>query len=314
MAVFRMNYLKKRSNKSYRPYLLMIVCSLCHNLIITNVKAGIPPASLQALDSHMQLYLELVINNLPTHHIAAVDSYQDNYYIALSDLEVTGVSSEHWHSSIPDYQGKIALNHVKDVQVKYDSELQILFITVPASWLPDQKIDTGEQRTFNRPQTSLGALFNYDVYATKPKHESGYVSTWTEFRVFGEYGALSSTGNYRQDFEDSSGKQNGYIRYDTSWDYTDEERLLTLETGDFITRTPAWVSPVRMGGIQLSHNFAVRPDIITYPLPEFSGENSLPSTVDLLVNGYKAQSYNLDPGPFTLSNIPYINGAGTATL
>ena len=40
----------------------------------------------------------------------------------------------------------------------------------------------------------------------------------------------------------------------------------------------------------------------------------MPTSVDLFVNGDRAGSTRLQPGPFTLTNLPYINGAGDAVL
>lgn len=53
---------------------------------------------------------------------------------------------------------------------------------------------------------------------------------------------------------------------------------------------------------------------MTWPLPAFSGEAAVPTSVDLFINGYRSGSTRLQPGPFTLTNLPYINGAGDAVL
>ena len=66
--------------------------------------------------------------------------------------------------------------------------------------------------------------------------------------------------------------------------------------------------------MQLSRDFAVRPDLVTYPLPQFAGEAAVPSSVDLFINGYKSESALLQPGPYTLTNVPFINGAGEAVV
>ncbi len=71
---------------------------------------------------------------------------------------------------------------------------------------------------------------------------------------------------------------------------------------------------MRLGGVQLSRDFGVRPDLVTYPLPQFAGEAAVPSSVDLFINGYKSSSADLQPGPYTLTNIPFINGAGEAVV
>jgi len=107
---------------------------------------------------------------------------------------------------------------------------------------------------------------------------------------------------------------NGYLRYDTTWRYSDDEQMLTYEAGDVISGALPWSSSVRLGGVQFSRDFAVRPDLVTYPLPQFAGEAAVPSSVDLFINGYKSSSTDLQPGPYTLTNIPFINGAGEAVV
>src|SRR5690606_13140410 len=66
--------------------------------------------------------------------------------------------------------------------------------------------------------------------------------------------------------------------------------------------------------IQLARDFRLRPDLITYPLPQFSGQASVPSTIDLFIDGYRSRSERVQPGPFTLTGMPFVNGAGEAQL
>lgn len=51
-----------------------------------------------------------------------------------------------------------------------------------------------------------------------------------------------------------------------------------------------------------------------YPLPSFSGAAQAPSAVDLFINGYRTSSHVVQPGPFTLRETPYVNGAGEAVV
>jgi len=107
---------------------------------------------------------------------------------------------------------------------------------------------------------------------------------------------------------------NGYRRYDTTWRFSDDERMLTYEAGDVISGSLPWSSSVRLGGVQFSRDFAVRPDLVTSPLPPFAGGAAVPSSVDLFINGYKSESALLQPGPYTLTTVPFINGAGEAVV
>lgn len=73
-------------------------------------------------------------------------------------------------------------------------------------------------------------------------------------------------------------------------------------------------SSVRLGGFQVQRNYSTRPDLITYPLPQFIGQAALPSTVDLIINGQKTSSTEVQSGPFILNNVPFINGKGEAVV
>ena len=53
---------------------------------------------------------------------------------------------------------------------------------------------------------------------------------------------------------------------------------------------------------------------MTYPLPAFAGEAAVPTSLDLFINGYKSSTTELQPGPYTLTNVPFINGAGEAVV
>jgi len=83
-----------------------------------------------------------------------------------------------------------------------------------------------------------------------------------------------------------------------------------LIVGDAITLPGAWGSSVRFGGMQFGSNFQLRPDLITYPLQAFSGAAVVPSTVDVFVNGNRIATQAVQPGPFSISDVPLVTGSG----
>jgi outer membrane usher protein len=258
-------------------------------------------------DAAMDLHLELVINGRSTGSIVFVRKRLGSTLVQTLDLQAAGIS-------LPDASGEYAdVEKLQGAQAVYSAADQKLFLTVPPDWLPTQIIARDGPRAERlQPSSSFGALINYDLYlADSPSGSFG--SLWNEARLFGDFGIVRNTGNYRFGLSGPDKRQD-YIRYDTSWIYIDDERIHTYEAGDFVTRTLAWSSPVRMGGFQLSRDFTVRPDIITYPTPRFSGSAAVPSAVDLYVNGYRALASSVQPGPFTLNEQPYVNGAGEAVV
>ncbi|NMZ51888.1 fimbria/pilus outer membrane usher protein [Pseudomonas poae] len=269
-----------------------------------------PPSSMEAV-ADAQLFLQLVVNQMDTGRVIAVDQRAGQLFVPASALQEVGMT-------LPgDFGTRVPLDTVPGLHSDYDSTGQRLLLDVPPSWLQEQFI--GNRNTYPRTQamSSFGALLNYDVYFNDTDEGGSYLAAWNEVRLFDNWGTLSTTGQFRQTLAggiSASTLNNGYRRYDTTWRFSDDERLLTYEAGDVISGSLPWSSSVRLGGVQLSRDFAVRPDLVTYPLPQFAGEAAVPSSVDLFINGYKSESALLQPGPYTLTNIPFINGAGEAVV
>ncbi|BAQ75756.1 type I pili usher protein CsuD [Pseudomonas sp. Os17] len=268
-----------------------------------------PPSSLESM-ADAQLFLELVINRMNTGKVVAVEQRAGRLFMPLQTLQEAGIK-------LPQGLGsEVDLESLPQLHSDYDSQGQRLLLDVPPDWLPEQFIGSRQAYPRTPALSSFGALLNYDLYLNDTDDGGTYLAAWNEVRLFDTWGTLSNTGQYRRTLSgvESASLNNGYRRYDTTWRFSDEERLLTYEAGDVVSSALPWSSSVRLGGVQLSRDFAVRPDLVTYPLPQFAGEAAVPSSLDLFINGYKASSSELQPGPYTLTNIPFINGAGEAVV
>ena len=285
---------------------------LCSALWGPSIEAGElppPPASMEAV-ADAQLYLELVVNQMNTGQLVQVQQRAGQLYVQADVLQEAGI---HLPVTPPE---EVGLDSVPGLHSEYDIQGQRLLLDVPPDWLPEQILGRRSNYTHTQAMSSFGVLFNYDMYLNDTDEAGSYLAAWNEVRVFDSWGTLSSTGQYRRNIvtEGETPLASGYLRYDTTWRFSDEERLLTYEAGDLISGALAWTSAIRIGGVQVSRDFGVRPDLVTYPLPQFSGEAAVPSSVDLFINGYKSSSENLQPGPYTLTNVPFINGAGEAVV
>jgi len=282
-----------------------------------------PPSSMEAV-ADAQLFLELVVNQMDTGRVIAVDQRAGQLYVPASALQDVGMK-------LPgELSGSVALDTIPGLHSDYDSNAQRLLLDVPPAWLKEQFI--GNRNAYPRTQamSSFGALLNYDLYFSDTDEGGSYLAAWNEVRLFDNWGTLSNTGQYRQTLADgvsSSTFNNGYRRYDTTWRFSDDERLLTYEAGDVISGALPWSSSVRLGGVQFSRDFAVRPDLVTYPLPQFAGEAAVPSSVDLFINGYKSDSALLQKGltdfsvaagslrrEYTLKDFAYGPGVASGTF
>jgi len=269
-----------------------------------------PPPGESAAVAEATLYLDLVVNQMPKAEVVAVQQRAGRLYLDSEVLRSAGVQ-------LPGApQGEVALDTVAGLHSDYDSQNQRLSLQVPAAWLPQQQVGERSLYPASDARSSFGALFNYDLYLNDNDDGGTYLAAWNELRVFDSWGTLSSTGQWRHAFDGAPSNDNrqGFLRYDTTWRFTDEQRLLTYEAGDLVTGALPWTSSVRVGGLQLSRDFGARPDLVTYPLPAFAGEAAVPTSLDLFINGYKSSTTALQPGPYTLTNVPFINGAGEAVV
>jgi outer membrane usher protein len=260
----------------------------------------------------MTLYLDLVLNGFDTGGVEPVLAKGEHFFLAASVLRALGLGAH-----LPTGgEGPVALGAIDGMHTRYDSAAQKLFLTVPANWLPMQRFVQDKLTEEKKARASFGAITNYDAYATQANGLAN-LSLWSEQRIFGPFGTISNTGVAQFAFEgDDSNSESraSYRHYDTTWRYSDQERVMTAEAGDIVTHALAWSSTIRLGGVQISRDFSVRPDIVTYPLPQFSGQASVPTSVDLLINGVQSMHSTVQPGPYSLTDLPYINGAGEATV
>lgn len=265
-----------------------------------------PPTKLDAANAQrvpQRLELELVVNGLASGRIVPVVTREGRFELRLADLHHVGLQLPAMASA----SKTMFLDNLEGVSADYDAPRQRLYLTVSPEFLPKQQLK-GRKTKFTRASYDMGALLNYDVYVSGGGGRSTQASVYHEARFFSAAGVVSTTGALR------TGAGKGYIRYDTYFRRSDEATATTIEVGDFITRTLPWASAVRLGGVQVSRDFSVRPDVVTYPLPQFKGSAALPSTVELILNDQRIAGGSVNPGPFALETLPPINGYGEANL
>ncbi|WP_392890392.1 fimbria/pilus outer membrane usher protein [Pseudomonas migulae] len=303
--------MSQRWARSFQCSLWAMSCVGCLAFACPSGAADLPPppSGMEAV-ADAQLFLELVVNQMNTGRVVAVEQRNGRFFLQAGALRETGMK-------LPEHlDAEVDLDSLSGLHSEYDSAGQRLLLDVPPNWLPEQFVGNRDAYPRTPALSSFGALLNYDLYLNDTDDAGTYLAAWNEVRFFDSWGTLSNTGQYRRTLSGDSVStlNNGYLRYDTTWRYSDDERLLTYEAGDLVSGALPWSSSVRMGGVQVSRDFAVRPDLVTYPLPQFAGEAAVPSSVDLFINGYKSSSADLQPGPYTLTNIPFINGAGEAMV
>ena len=214
----------------------------------------------------------------------------------------------------------VKLSSLIGVKINYNARQQTVSIIAPLNMLnlSTTVVDTRDTRR-PQPTASPGILLNYNLYGSRSENNSTNLSAFTEVRAFNAKGVLSSTAlttSNRLANNDNSNQDwnNRTVRLDTSWSKSFPDKLVTLRAGDILTGALSWTRSTRLGGLQIGSNFNLQPYMSTTPLPAFFGSATLPSAVELYVNGLKQYSGEVPAGPFELNTAPIISGAGNAQL
>lgn len=254
------------------------------------------------------LYLEVVLNGSATGRLVHFVRRDGTLCATPADLRGLGFASgaderEQCLASIPD------------LRYSYDVARQQVTIDVPPERLslPTTVLNRPE-RSAMKAVSGTGLLLNYDVYAA---HGDGLgnVSGYAELRGFSDgLGVLSNTSLTRRYQTREDGWRGGTVRLDTQWRLAFPDRAQALTVGDTFTGYLSWTRATRIGGIAYGSDFALQPYTVTTPLPQFFGQATAPSAVELYVDGVRQYSGRVPAGPFQLTAVPGVDQAGQAQV
>jgi outer membrane usher protein len=205
----------------------------------------------------------------------------------------------------------ITLNLIPGLVFSYDQVGQSLSLAVPDSLRIEKHFDAQARTRAVLSPASAGLVVNYSGFAgSRYENQRQQVkfdgaSAMLDARAYSAVGVVSQSGVVGTSIGGPPA-----LRLDTAWSYSDENKLRTYRAGDVLSGSLSWTRPVRLGGGQVQRNFALRPDLVTMPLPTAKGNAAVPSTVDIYVNNIKTYSTTVGSGPFSVDNVPATSGAG----
>lgn len=258
------------------------------------------------------LYLEVELNRSAQAQIGHFLQRDKQLYIDLASLQDFAIHTDAPHTTI-DQETYIALDQIHGLSYQYDELNQKISIQVTANLLAAQNQyndRTQAAAQLNPLQQTQGLLVNYTAFAQQTDDQLS-LSGWNELRYLGLFdGVLSLSANYQ--YQDQSFANSQVL--DAYWEKDFPDQLLRLRLGDAQSTALAWTRSTRLSGISVAKDFVLQPYAVTTPLMNFKGQVTLPSQVDLIINGIKQSSQNVVPGQFNIQTIPSITGAGNAEM
>lgn len=261
--------------------------------------------------SDRDLYLEAILNGVPTHKLVHVtDLGHGRLAASAATLRAIGLRIG---NDAPG--GRVELDSVHGLEYRYARDTQRLYLNAPADLLtaPAEQLNASEAALLPTDPALPAALLNYDLHGTLLDGGGRSLGAFGDVRISGLSGVLEGSllGNYANR---TAGGDSRTVRLDTSWSWPQRGSLINVVAGDSITGALSWTRATRFGGLQVRRDFALQPDLITFPVPAFRGQAALPSSVELYVNGLRQYSGEVAPGAFQLNTAPLINGYGQAQV
>lgn len=264
-----------------------------------------PPPALKATPgADEELYLEVTLNGQPTGSILRFSKNKGGLRSSVDNLQQLGLEPARFGVA---GQVDFALDLVDGLSYEYDATRQSISLRVADALRAPYDVNARSIQRAPPATVTPGVVFNYDAYTLFGQQAS--TSVFNELRYFNSAGVFSSTGTATV-----SGRDKQYLRYDTFWMQTDADALTAFTAGDLISSSLSWSRAVRLGGVQWRKNFALRPDLLTFPVASLGGSAVVPSALSLYVNGVQQYNTQVPSGPFVINQVAGLNGAGQATV
>ena len=248
---------------------------------------------------------EIVVDGRPLKRMVTVEGSGKALTIDAENARVAGLP-------VPDgATGAIRLDTLNIYEWKFDELRQRLSITLFREGDRANVKDFAsriEQPSESRPLLALRV--DYDLTATVG---SGRATGGGLVEATAVYGNFSVGTGMRLATDPQNGSP-AVLRLDSGARLAMPEKGLAVTAGDFVSAGSESQRALRMGGIQIASDFNLRPDLVTIPLPAFSGRVAVPTTVDILSADQRYQAGELEPGDFTIRNLPSQPGRGEASV
>jgi outer membrane usher protein len=240
------------------------------------ITGDVDDARLEQLQSNQTLELAVVVNGSPTGKIGEFVARGRSLFARSEELSRLGFRLP----DPPASNGLVLLTGLSGLTTRIDQGSQTLYVIASPQFIAPTVVGDQPGDDF-AIESGSGAVLNYDIVGTSADGDR-VASGLFDARAFSRYGVVSSgllvnsspesSGNGREDIR--------AVRLDTTYVYSDPGTLRRYRLGDFITGGLPWTRPVRLGGAQVNSDFSMRPDLITFPVPQISGVAAVPSTID----------------------------------
>jgi len=257
------------------------------------------------------LILEVRLNGRASGAVVRAEAGPDGLAVPGEQLRALGVKTP---SGLEGADGLVLLSRVPGLSYSLRPEEQVLELWATPEALAVRVVGAEAAPYVEPDPMAWGGVLNYAAYGEAPAEgEAGWSASW-EARLFGPPGVLTSSWFVQDPGGFDPAGVNGEVRrLDTTFVHDDPRGMTRYLLGDFVSASQSWSRPVRGAGFSIQTDFSLRPELITAPMPSLRGAPSVPSTVDVYIDGLRQLSEPTD-GPFEIRQPPVLTGYGQVTM
>lgn len=306
--------MRSPSRRAARPFLALAAAGLATATLSTSPALAqdsrdpfaLPATATADSISSMEtgpLMSEIVIDGRARSRMVELSGQGDAVTIDAADARAAGLPVAEGAS------GPVRLSSLRLYNWKFDSFRQRLTVSLFRDNDGPNLRDLSARNIGPSESTPLTALrLDYDVTSTVSSRGATFGGFFDAAVVRGN-AAFSSNARVLG----TTDSKLTATRLNTTFELALPSRGLAAAAGDVISAGSQSQRPVRLGGIQLGNDFNLRPDLVSLPLPAFSGSVAVPTTIDLVGADRRQSVGKIEPGDFTVRNIPVPIGRGQIT-
>jgi outer membrane usher protein len=234
-----------------------------------------------------------------------------DFLVKLEDLKAIGLQDPSGRITMLEGEPHLSLRSIRGVTFTFDEHTLSLNISADPKLLPSSAYSLGPRHT--RPAATLApsAFFNYAFDASRTDPALG-----TRLGFSGEGGWRA--GNFLMQSNGATvwtadGRRK-FVRLQSSVTHDDVANLRQTVVGDFFTQSRDVSTGINLGGLSVSKVYSLDPYFVRFPTQSINGNVSLPSELEVYLDGHKIRTEQLRPGEFDLRDIVAFGGAQSVQL
>jgi outer membrane usher protein FimD/PapC len=260
---------------------------------------------LEAADSPEVIVVNVVLNQMGKGDYYAVMTGDGDFLLRTEDLKEMGLVSLQGDVTAIEGEDYMSLRSVKGLEFVFDEEMISLGISALPLQFPRQTFDYSPPmpRDVYRPRGN-SAFINYGIdYSDSNRPDTEMLNLTNQLGIKVGDVLFMTDSSCRRTATDTK-----FVRMMTGFSYDRFKEKQRLVAGDFVASSGNLGARVNMVGVSFTKLYKMDPYYIKSPVPHLSGYASLPSDLELYLDGGRIKTENVLPGEFDITNLSYHGG------